>query len=739
MARQQVQDLPTKIAKPERVVAGQYRVQVQEAPRNKLQKIASALQDVNTGLQAYTQAGATYSEIYEQEIKGMTNEQLAEEAKRSADALDSAERKGLLPPLMNPRNWERNRKAIGKQFAQNLYKKFLSQKEGRLYNGKKAGDDDLTVDEIVNDEMQSFIEKNQGIANSTIISDTFYKEWNNLKPAITQQFADRKQKQFVQNNVQGIGNSIYASLSVNDLNDDDEKQEFVQGIIEEWGDTATLSPKDQKQIIKNIALAVAEENSGKALDFLRVAKDNLTIGQVPLKKDLMFLADLKTDITDIQQQQDYQESREASEKRRTEKEEVESQTQDLMTVFYTGQNTLSIRGNFEWKDKKYESSQDFTSDYVSYVLDSTDENEQKAINDAIAQIDEYIPGRTTYTEESIINKAINLDQQILNADQDVSRITLNQQKVINSKLLPLGQNLFDLEAYTSWRNDADEQLKAIKLDVISHRKTLSGSEAEINKQSQEYLSKKLQEWQSFTANSFTELSNNFLEDDNARKKLTEAIAAAELDGKVYDTKKLKDPKLGAELINAWTNNFIVLSKTKNKEIAEEAALNIWGRRGDKNIPGYDTETVRGIIDGTIPMVPGYTYQSSPKARPVQIPAVPYSDEAREQLQSLYLSIEASKGVFTQLHEFKKSSTQIDGEERYDISKNGKSIGYSINVKDLNIGVHRILTKAELETPEADSVKRKAELLDRKVGDLIKAQKELYKTYGDFYKSIETTN
>ena len=32
MARQQVQDLPTKIAQPERVVAGQYRVQVQEAP-----------------------------------------------------------------------------------------------------------------------------------------------------------------------------------------------------------------------------------------------------------------------------------------------------------------------------------------------------------------------------------------------------------------------------------------------------------------------------------------------------------------------------------------------------------------------------------------------------------------------------------------------------------------------------------------------------------------------------------
>jgi hypothetical protein len=735
MARQQVQDLPTKIAQPERVVAGQYRVQVQEAPRNKLQGLASALQNVNTGLQAYTQAGVTYSEMYEQEIKGMTNEQLEEEAKRSADALDSAERKGFLPPLMNPRNWERNRKAIGKQYAQNFYKSFLSQ-EGRLYNGKQAGDDDLTVDEIVNDELETFIQQNQGIANSTIISDTFYKEWNNLKPAITQQFADRKQKQFVENNVRGIGNTIYASATLNDLATADGETRFANDIIKEWEDTATLTPNAQKEIVKKIALAIAEEDPAKARDFLTVAKNNLTIGQRPLSEELMFLADLRADITDIQQQQDYQESRETSEKRRTEKENVESQTQALMTVFNTGQNTLSIRGNFEWRGKKYESSQDFTSDYVSYVLDSTDENEQKAINDAIAQINEYIPGRTTYTEESIINKAINLDQQIYDADQEVSRITAALQKDMAIKLGNRGQTLLGLETYASWKEAADKKLNDIKLDVIQHRKSLSGREADINQQLQDYFSKKLQDWQSNTSSSFAELYKNFSDDEKAREQVTKDIAAAGTEGKAIPTEKLKDPKFGAELIAAWANNFIVLTKTKDKTTAEQARLYIWGRPGDGKIPGYDTRTVRGIIDGRIPMIPESRKYTGFGRQTIKIPAVPYPDEAREQLERLYLSIEASKGVFTQLDKFKKSAIQVDGENRYNISKDDKSFGYPINVNDLNITVHRILTEEELKTPGAASVIKKAEMLNRPVPDLIKAQKELYKEYGDFYKRIE---
>lgn len=736
MARQQVQDLPTKIAQPERVVAGQYRVQVQEAPRNKLQEMASALQNVNTGLQAYTQAGVTYSEMYEQEIKGMTNEQLAEEAKRSADALDSAERKGWLPPLMNPRNWERNRKAIGKQYAQNLYKSFLSQ-EGRLYNGKQQGDDDLTVDEIVDDELKTFINQNQGIANSTIISDTFYKEWNNLKPAITQQFADRKQKQFVENNVRGIGNSIYASLTVSNLDVEADQAAFIQNLKDVWTNTATLNTKDQKEILRSIARGIAEEDPVKARDFLTLAKDNLTIGQRPLSEEFMFLADLKSDITDIQNKNEDQESRKTSEKRRTEKEEVESQTQNFMTDFFTGQNTIKEGRKFFWNDKEYESEQAFTDDYRTYVLDAEDKL-PLAKNNAIAQIDEYIPGRELYTQETMVNKALDLDDRLRMADTDISR-TLSKQITDMSDILDeKGQNLQGSEDYRLWQESANNGLLTIKRETNDYWKKFRGSESGRIEKTSEYLSTRIQEWKTDTAKSLTEIRNKIVEDDKARKQILDDIAAAETGGKATPTEKLKDKKLGAELIDAWEKNWKVLTNTKDKKIAAQAAKYIWGEKGNKNIPGYDTETVRGIINGTIPMVPGYTYQSSPRARPVQIPAVPYSTAAREQLERLYLSIEASKGVFTQLHEFTESTTQIEGEKRYDISKNRKRIGYSINVKDLNIGVHRILTEAELDTPEADSVIKKAEILDRPVGDLIKAQRELYKTYGEFYKSIEPT-
>jgi hypothetical protein len=85
MAREQVQDLPGRIAKPAAVSAGQYRVQVQEAPVSGLTKLASALSNVNQGLVAYSK----YQGI--QRIEGQKLGEL--QFARDAAAADTEEKK----------------------------------------------------------------------------------------------------------------------------------------------------------------------------------------------------------------------------------------------------------------------------------------------------------------------------------------------------------------------------------------------------------------------------------------------------------------------------------------------------------------------------------------------------------------------------------------------------------------------------------------------------------------------
>ena len=110
MAREQTQDLPTRGLRPANVQAGQYRVAVQQAPESKLMGLARGLSSVNRGLEAYTSMGGTLNEMYEEEIGEMNLEQVERERLKMEKRLDGAERKGLIPFLGNPLNWERSRR-----------------------------------------------------------------------------------------------------------------------------------------------------------------------------------------------------------------------------------------------------------------------------------------------------------------------------------------------------------------------------------------------------------------------------------------------------------------------------------------------------------------------------------------------------------------------------------------------------------------------------------------------------
>ena len=159
-SREEVSDLPVRGLSPANVAGGQYRVAVQQAPESGYTKLARSLSNVSAGLQAYAQAGETVSEMYEQELQGMTLDQIKAEQAKMQKRLDGAVRKGKLPFLGNPMNWERNQKAIARRYAGLLHSQTVSQ-DGRFFGGKKDGDEKLSVGDILLQEREQFLINNQ--------------------------------------------------------------------------------------------------------------------------------------------------------------------------------------------------------------------------------------------------------------------------------------------------------------------------------------------------------------------------------------------------------------------------------------------------------------------------------------------------------------------------------------------------------------------------------------------------
>ena len=303
MAREQTEDLPTRGLRPANVVGGQYRVAVQQAPESGYTKLARSLSNVSAGLQAYAQAGQTVSEMYEQEVQDMNLQQVKASKEKMEARLDKAERKGKLPFLGNPLNWERNQKALARRYAALLHNQTTSS-EGRFQNGKKANDWSLSVGEILDQEKERFLKDNPELTQNSLMLQVFEGEWQQRSNMMHQRFSDQKRKEMLAETTRETAHSIFDSFTaemdaidadkqLTGIQKDQAKIRIKQAIVEKWGDLNALSPINQLAVIRKISKMLADTDPQEAYDFLEFAKENLKVGANLLGEETATIRDIK--------------------------------------------------------------------------------------------------------------------------------------------------------------------------------------------------------------------------------------------------------------------------------------------------------------------------------------------------------------------------------------------------------------------------------------------------------------
>jgi len=737
MAREQTQDLPTRGLRPANVQAGQYRVAVQQAPESKLMGLARGLTSVNRGLEAYTNMGGTLNEMFEEEIGEMNLEQVEKERLKMEKRLDGAERKGLIPFLGNPLNWERSRKAIGRRYAALLHDQTVSN-EGRFYKGRKEGDADLTVGEILDQEREKFLGQQQGLMQNPMMMQAFESEWQRQSNVLQQRFSDQKQREFIQNIASDTSGQLHNLVKVVDYSNLNEKTRasIDKQASEIWAATGSLSRTNQEKVIKSVATSLARINPQRALDFLEVAKKNLSVGAVKLsdEKNTQMFDELEDLIGDVWREEEKESGNTLDEERKKKRAAIQDESRKLYDQYRAAVFNMETLGKWQWSHngKTYTDREVFQSDFELMLANMQTEAIGSAAYDDTTTIvatvrgemEQFVTGRGSATQQSIFINQTRVDKKIANAKQALGSIVNARVNNIKAKEI----QLVDVQRFTDWNSSYADELDQLELDAESFFNATEGSRQEKIEKTNEFINTKIAEWNQRQMDELVEIEQQAISDKLLLDEQRAGIQNAQANGEPIETLKLKDK----ELIQALNLNYNLIATSPDTKIQRQAAKYLY--------QWYDTNKVKEILMGNTPKVSKGRDRYGNYINEVQ-----YTEEELDEFEKLYLKIETAKGIYTDLHLFPKSKNQVKGEERYTITQvreddwtKRDSIGYEVNIKDLSTKVHRILTEGELNTPNANSVKRKAEMLGKPVKALIEDQRQLYKDNKQAFELFQPT-
>lgn len=741
MAREQTQDLPTRGLRPANVAAGQYRVAVQQAPESKLMGLARGLSSVNRGLQAYTEMGGTLSDMYEEEIGEMNLEQVEKERLKMEKRLDGAERKGLIPFFGNPLNWERNRRAIGRRYAALLHDQTVSN-EGRFYQGRKEGDADLTVGEILDQEREQFLGQQQGLMQNPIMLQAFESEWQRQSNVLQQRFSDQKQREYIQNiasDTAGQLHNLVKGIDYDELSEGTRASINKQAVVI-WSATGSLSRTNQEKVIKSVATSLARINPQRAFDFLEVAKKNLSIGAVELsdEKNTQMFDELEDLIGDVAREEERESGNTLDEERKKKRAAIQDESQRLFNQYRAAVFSIERGVAWEWShnNKTYTNREVFDIDFGKMLTDmqaeakGTDSEDEKTgiVATVAAEMDQFVTGRASITQRNVFVNQTKVDKKLANARQAMaSIITARVNNVTKKHEIDLTRD----PDFRIWNENYANDLDQIEIYAEEFFNQAQGSVEQRISLTNEFIQKKVSEWNERQTEELNEIEERVTLDKTLMDERQTGIQNAQANGEPVETQKLE----GEELIQALNLNYNLIATSPNEAIQKRASKYLY--------QWYDTNKVKEILMGA-PKVKGGVRTSYWGFRVVD--EVKYTEEELEGFEKLYLKIETAKGIYTDLHLFPKAKNQVPGEERYTITRVSEddltkrdSIGYEVNIKDLSTKVHRILTEQELDTPDAKSVKRKAEMLGVNVNTLIEDQRQLYKDNKQAFELFQPTN
>lgn len=280
---------------------GQYRVQTQQAGRNKLMDLADALSQVNPILRDYGAIQDIDAEMYEDDLKRLSPEDLKKKLSQSEATLDREVRKGNIPFLGSPLNWKRKKRALGKAAHDVFYNQLIAA-DGRLRNPIE-GDDDKNTADIVNEEMAKFIENNPGLQGQ-FQNEGFQEVLNPTITRLAAQFDGEKARQArVEIGVQTVNEFVREAKNVNHL-DSAQYDLDMERLKDTWQDMNGFAPTQQRAAISSVVKSLARVDELKARAFLNWAKTNIKVGNTLYGKHEAHAIELEQLIDDVAEQEE---------------------------------------------------------------------------------------------------------------------------------------------------------------------------------------------------------------------------------------------------------------------------------------------------------------------------------------------------------------------------------------------------------------------------------------------------
>ena len=247
---------------------GQYRVQTQQVGRNKLMDLADSLSQVNPILKDYAAIQEIDAEMYRDEGKRLSPEDVEKRLKQNRDDLDKQWRKGGIPFFGSPHNWKRKARADGAL----LHDEFQQLLQQRLDDPANAGS---TTEQIVADVRGEMEGKYEILASNQLVAEGFQQAINPTVQRYTLAYNAEKEKA-----ARGeMKESLQAGLFRNSLYATD-----FSALAALWEENqGSFTPQEQREIIATTALRLADgHNAEQAKEFLNYAAGHFKVGNASM-------------------------------------------------------------------------------------------------------------------------------------------------------------------------------------------------------------------------------------------------------------------------------------------------------------------------------------------------------------------------------------------------------------------------------------------------------------------------
>jgi len=557
----------------------------------------------------------------------------------------------------------------------------------------------------------------------------FDADWTQRSDVLNQRFSDQKQKEFNQNIASDVASQLHElAKAAPDLSTD----ESLAAIEEIWANTGNLNRIQQEKVITSTFKSLSKVNEYKAYKLLEAMTNRVKIGGEFLghKDNSQMIDELRDLIGDVARNEMQEDGNRMDEERKKQTHRIQDESRKLFSNYVLMVQELNDVGTVEFNGVQYSSTEPLTLDFRQQLRERMSDSEDETMKIITAQvfqeIDDYTTGRGSVTQRNIFEAKTGLSPTMSSVDQTFSDLA----QVAITEAIGKGIKLSGSTEYELWSQRNNSTRNKIPEEAFKFYQNQPGSEEERIEATKNFITKRTEE---HTRTYLEQLKQIIKQEEQGKELIDEQQRYIEKAAEAKEPVKVRNLK-GEQLFDALEVNYSIFTTGKNKTVNKQAVTEFW--------KWYDTEKVISILNGETPKVAATNIvifgggDDPSLQQTLPVPAVPYTEKELEKLERLYLKVQSAKGMYTELHNFKKIDGGEEDEDLYRVIVDGQANGYDVNVKELNPRIHRILTEEELLDTQSAIAIRKAEILGVTIDSLRKDQSELYEKNRKIYKMFE---